>query len=65
MTRDELIERLTWIANAKPGQPMPDWLGGNTNNWGPPLSDLARRTIDTIKRLENEIKKVKRSPDHE
>lgn len=51
MTEEEIIERLTWIAGAKLGEPLPEWMGGPTNNWGPPLSELAKQTLNLIEDL--------------
>lgn len=52
MTYAEMIDRLLWIARAKPGEPMPDWLGGSTNNWGPPLSELAQEALKYLSPIE-------------
>jgi hypothetical protein len=50
MTHAEIIKRLTWIAEAKLGEPFPEWMGGF--DWGPPLSELARETLKYIEDLE-------------
>lgn len=55
MSEEEIIECLTWIANAKVGEPMPEWMGGPTNNWGPPLTQLAKETLELIELLRRRI----------
>ena len=55
MTEDQIKDRLEWLANAKPGQSMPDWMFGETNNWGSALSELSKNTLNLIKTLESKL----------
>lgn len=47
LTREQVIERLTWIATAKPGDPLPEWMN-ETGGWGYPLSTVAASALAII-----------------
>jgi hypothetical protein len=56
MDNRTLMDRLAWIASAKPGDDFPDWLGGpGSQRWGGPLTELATAVLARIKELEDEI----------
>lgn len=48
MGSTELRAKLEWIANAKRGDDLPDWLGGADNAWGPPMSEIAKAALDFV-----------------
>lgn len=50
MTSGEIKSRLEWLANAKEGDPLPDWLP--SVGYAGPLSQLAKETLNLIKHLE-------------
>lgn len=45
METTELRAKLEWIANAKPGDDFPDWMGGPAA-WGAPMSEIAKATLE-------------------
>lgn len=52
-----LIEKLRQIANAKPGDPMPECLlgpDGSDINWGPPLAQIAKAAADALEFYEGD-----------
>jgi hypothetical protein len=44
----ELRAKLEWLATAKVGDPLPDWLGGPDFGWGPPISEIAAAALDRL-----------------
>jgi hypothetical protein len=55
MTREMIIERLTWVAKAKPGDMQPPWMG-RPGDWASPLSSLAQETLNLIEHYEKVLK---------
>lgn len=53
----DIVERLSQIANAKTGDPLPDFLSA-PGAWGEPLSALARDAIAEIMRLRTAIEQM-------
>lgn len=49
----DIIKRLSQIANAKVGDPMPQCLRGSSTDWATPLSAIARDAIAEITSLRN------------
>jgi hypothetical protein len=50
MDRNVMLERLRWVATAKPGTyPLPEWLGPS-GDWSRGLAELATAALDAIPR---------------
>lgn len=50
-----LKDRLRWLADAKKGDALPDWMGGPAWAWAEPLSATAQAALDRIEELEKEL----------
>lgn len=47
MTKEELLERLEWLATAPRGSAPPEWLGDN--EWDSGIRAVAQAALDDIK----------------
>jgi hypothetical protein len=45
------LARLRELGDKKVGDPMPDWMVAEPNDWGTPLSALCRDAVDLIENL--------------